>query len=300
MKIIDMRQNTPEWLSYRRSKIGASDAPIIMSVSPYTTRYQLYESKTMGKDKSKNIYMQRGHDLEQEARSSCEDIYSMLYMDEIHLSPMVAQSSEHDWMIASLDGIDLAKKIAVEIKCPGPKDHQTAVNGKIPAHYIPQLQHQMAVTGYDSIYYYSYRTEDGANPVMIECKRDNAYIDTLIAAEKDFYNLMTTKTPPEASSMDCEEIIDTYFLEIAKKYEIAKAEAEEKNKEETELKNKLIELSKGKNCMGGNIKITHTARRGAIDYSKIDQLRGVDLEAYRKPSTNYTTVTIRGQSSCAP
>lgn len=292
-----MQQNTQEWLDFRRNKIGASDAPIIMSVSPYTTRYQLYESKTMGKDKAKNIYMQRGHDLEQEARSSCEDIYSMLYMEEIHLSPIVAQSSDYDWMIASLDGIDMDKNIAVEIKCPGQKDHQTAVNGKIPEHYIPQLQHQMAVTGYDHIYYYSYRTEDGANPVMLECKRDNSYIATLVEAEKDFYNLMVTKTPPESSSMDCEEIIDQYFLEVAKKYEIAKSEAEAKVKEEMELKNKLIELSGGKNCMGGNIKITHTARKGAIDYAKIDQLRGVDLEVYRKPSTNYATVTIRGQSS---
>lgn len=294
MKILDMKQNTQEWLDFRRNKIGASDAPIIMSVSPYTTRYQLYESKIMGKDKAKNIYMQRGHDLEQVARSSCEEIYSMLNMEEIQLLPVVAQSSEHDWMIASLDGIDLSKKIAVEIKCPGKKDHQTAVNGKIPAHYIPQLQHQMAVTGYDSIYYYSYRTEDGENPVMLECKRDNAYIEILIKAEKDFYNLILTKTPPETSSIGFEEIIDKYFLEIAKKYEIVKAEAEEKNREEAELKNKLIELSGGKNCMGGNIKITHTARKGTIDYSKIDQLRGIDLELYRKPSTNYATVTIRG------
>ena len=41
--IVDLQQNTPEWLEFRRLRIGASDAPVIMEVSPYTTPYTLWE-----------------------------------------------------------------------------------------------------------------------------------------------------------------------------------------------------------------------------------------------------------------
>jgi predicted phage-related endonuclease len=40
-----MQQQTPEWLEFRKNKIGASDAPIIMETSPWKTPYQLWLEK---------------------------------------------------------------------------------------------------------------------------------------------------------------------------------------------------------------------------------------------------------------
>ena len=42
---MEIEQNTEEWFKYRNSGIGASEAPIILGLSPYKTRIELYEQK---------------------------------------------------------------------------------------------------------------------------------------------------------------------------------------------------------------------------------------------------------------
>src|SRR5271170_1345030 len=122
-----MIQNTPEWLEMRRNKIGASDAPIIMQVSPWKTPYQLWEEKLgIAKQKQISYEMQRGTNLEEIARQEFEKMTGLI------IFPQVVQHPNFEWMIASLDGIDLAHENIVEIKCPGINDHQYALDGKIP------------------------------------------------------------------------------------------------------------------------------------------------------------------------
>ena len=48
---IELTQNTPEWLEFRRKKIGASDAPIILEVSTWKTPYQLWLVKEVDLEK---------------------------------------------------------------------------------------------------------------------------------------------------------------------------------------------------------------------------------------------------------
>ena len=38
-------QGTSEWLENRKNHIGASDAPVVMGVSPWDTPYKLWENK---------------------------------------------------------------------------------------------------------------------------------------------------------------------------------------------------------------------------------------------------------------
>ncbi len=64
MKPLNFQQNTPEWLAMRRNCIGASDAPIIMGLSPYKKRDQLLEEKVYGKNTAMSASMQYGKDME--------------------------------------------------------------------------------------------------------------------------------------------------------------------------------------------------------------------------------------------
>ena len=291
MKTINLEQNSPEWLEFRRTKIGASDAPIILGVSPFKTSYQLYLDKVEGVKQTQNSAMKRGQEMEPEARAAFEKMYEMLYLDTVNIAPLVVQSEQYDWMIASLDGIDLGKGVAVEIKCPGSKDHQIAVDGKIPDHYIPQLQHQLFVTGLDKIFYFSYRNND-THPVLLEYKAEKASLDKLIKEELKFLNCILTNTPPELKESDYEERFDLEFLQVAMQFAKVKEEIDQKSLEEQKLKDKLIELSNNRNCRGGKVKVSQCSRKGAIDYSKIEQLSNIDLESYRKPATKYTTVGL--------
>lgn len=291
MKFIDLAQNSPEWLEFRHNKIGASDAPIILGVSPFKTPYQLYLDKVERTEQAQSRAMKRGHDMEEEARQAFETMYETIYMDKVTVVPYVVQSDIYEWMIASLDGLDIEKGVMVEIKCPGQKDHDIAVSGKIPEHYIPQLQHQLFVTGLQKMFYFSYRTGN-SQPVLLEYIRDPLGTGTLVHKEIMFQDCVLTKTPPELKETDYEELVDLDTLELAMQYSRVKDELEVISSKELSLKMKLIELSNGRNCRVGRVKISQCSRKGTVDYSKIEQLSGVDLDRYRKPGTTYTQVSI--------
>lgn len=89
--------------------------------------------------------MQRGIDLDPIAR----DLFC-----STNLHKMIPKVVIKDWAMDSLDGINDCNEI-LEIKCPGEKDHAVAVSGKVPAHYYPQLQHQMYVCDSPKAFYFS-------------------------------------------------------------------------------------------------------------------------------------------------
>ncbi len=181
MQLVSIRQNSPEWLEFRRHHIGASDAPIIMGMSPWKSIIDLYDEKILGFQKIENIYMSRGKELEPIALESFENDTGL------QMFPMVFKHESIDWMSASFDGITIKRDAILEIKCPGKKDHQMALNGKIPEKYIPQLQHQIFLSGLDFSYYYSF---DGKNGITIEIKRDELFIEKLLEKEEYFWHCL--------------------------------------------------------------------------------------------------------------
>ena len=60
----------------------------------------------------------------------------------------------------------------------------------------------------------------------------------------------------------------------------------ELEKEEEEVRKQLIFLSGESNTKGAGISLCQIQRKGNVDYSKIPELRGVDVEKYRKPAIN--------------
>ena len=182
-----MKQGSQEWLDFRKNKIGASDAPVIMGVSPWKKPLTLWEEKMgLKKEKVNSYFMQRGLHLEASAR-----LYFNAMMG-LNTQPDMSINFNYPWMIASLDGYDPNKNVAVEIKCPGKEDHKLALQGKIPEKYYPQLQHQMAVMELNSIYYLSF---DGKSGPIIHVNRNQYYIDQMIKKEEKFYQCLIDFSP---------------------------------------------------------------------------------------------------------
>lgn len=180
-------QRTDEWLALRKTKITATDACVIMGVNPWKTSYRLLEEKLGYVETGPiNERMQRGIDLEPVAL----DLFNI--KTGLEMEPCVVFHPDHDWMMASLDGItkygpNVLGDNIVEIKCAGKVDHGAALKGKVPKKYYPQLQHQLAVTGLDMAHYFSF---DGIDGVILEVKRDDEYIEKMIEAEKRFYDIL--------------------------------------------------------------------------------------------------------------
>lgn len=190
---LNFEQSTSEWLSWRRGGIGASDAPVVMGLSPWQKEGELLLLKTGRKaERPANDAMERGKRLEPVAR--------LAYVNHtgIAVEPMCVQSRQHDWMRASLDGLSADGQNVVEIKCPGEKDHSLAASGSVPEKYYPQLQHILAVTGLGEIYYWSFRF---GHTVLLKVNRDDAFIAALLEKEVAFWARVCGSSAGQAASM---------------------------------------------------------------------------------------------------
>lgn len=275
----ELIQGSDAWLALRKTKITATDASAIMGINPWKTALQLYNEKLSDEPPKKaNERMQRGTDLEPIAR----DLFCVLTGHK-----MVPKVIINDWAMASLDGINDWNEI-LEIKCPGAKDHALAVSGKIPEYYYPQLQHQMYVCDSEKAFYFSF---DGIDGVIVEVKRDDQYIEKMIAEEFKFYMQLQKKTPPEPSERDFIERDDDIWHHLAMKWRLIKISIEELEKEELELRNNLIFLTGGLNAKGAGISLNQVTRKGNVDYSKVPELMHVDLDKYRKDPTTSWRIT---------
>ena len=276
-------QGTQEWLDYRKTKIGASDAPIIMGVSPYSTIYELWMSKN---DYIPDIYQ---HDGILEGKK-CEDEVRMWFALEtgIQVAPRVMVHSSLDWMIASLDGLSADNKTAVEIKRPGPKDHAKALARKIPEKYFPQLQHQLEVLALDELFYYSF---DGKDGVLLKVGRDDRYIKTMVRKETEFMECLQEFRAPAMTDRDYHLRNDDVWKQTAVSFMDAQAELKKWEAREKELRGSLLTMASQQNTIGAGLKLTKCVRQGVVDYSSVPELQGIDLDAYRKEPSEYWKVT---------
>ncbi len=273
-------QQTPEWQELRKSKIGASDAPSIMGVSPWKTEYQLWLEKLGLYEQEQTTWMKRGLYKEEEARQEFER------QTGIVVFPDVVFSSKYKWMMASLDGIDQDRKYIVEIKCPGNEDHECAMDGEIPKKYYPQLQHQMITCNLDKAFYFSYSNNSSK---VLEIYRNEEYNISLIENEKKFIRCLEDLIAPKLSEKDFIIRKDHEWKQIANKWLDVNQKLKLLEKEELETRNLLINMSGQSNVMGAGIKLSKVVRKGSIEYKKIPDLKNVDLEKFR----NETVVSFR-------
>jgi len=125
--------------------------------------------------------MQRGNDLEPDARNAFEFINNIV-VNEVG---MVYTSDLKDTS-CSPDGL-IGKNSGLEIKCPLHKVHlQTLIDNKMPVEHIPQVQGSMFVTGRKSWWFMSYHPDH--KPFIKLIERDDNYINVLSKLLVDFEN----------------------------------------------------------------------------------------------------------------
>ena len=192
-------QGTPEWLELRRKKIGSSDTPKIMGFSSPSQRI-LWEQKVGVREETKsNPFMERGKILEEPARQE------FIEKKSVEVKPHVILHPTLPWMIASLDGINMEKKVIVEIKNTiNLKQHEEVKAGKIPKSHFAQVQHQIACSGYDGSYYMSCLNEYDktlqcfriVETQIIEVPLDIFFIEEMIEMDYAFWKCVENFTPP--------------------------------------------------------------------------------------------------------
>ncbi len=286
-KVIEnMEQGSSTWLEYRRSKIGSSDAAIVLGISPYCSPYMLWQRKLgLIPEQETTSAMQRGKTLESEA---------LVYINVNtygKYEPAVVESEKNPFMCASLDGLCVTpdKTYACEIKCLNLNDHD---NEYVPAHYIPQLQHQMYCCDLQEITYVGYHPNSQKPLYTILIARDEEFLEDYIPKALAFWDCVTSFTAPVLTMRDYRDFtknaeyaaLDAAYVDIDEKLK-----GLEKQKDEIR---KLMEaMSEGNNIIGPYTKMTHYTSKGRIDYSKIPELQQLDLECYRGKPISSVRIT---------
>jgi len=273
-----MEQGTPEWLEMRKNYLGASDAPIVMKVSPWSTPFQLWRKKLgLVEDEPENDNIRYGKAMEPIARKAYEKHTNNLVTPEIIFHP------EKKFMMASLDGLSLNGDIIVEIKTANKNDHQLAKEGKIPKKYFPQLQHQLDCLPGAVLHYWSYHKDEG---VLVEVERDDEYIERLVSEEERFWKCVQDFEAPPLTSADYVEFSnDTEWLSLINEArevdELEKALKERKERNRNALKNK----AGGQSALGNGAKFTKIVKPGLIDWKALCEERSIsrdEQEQFRK------------------
>lgn len=181
-----------EWLQERQKGIGGSDVGAILGVNPYKTAFNIYREKTepILEVNEQSEAARQGTDLEDYvAMRFTEKSGKKVRRDNRHLI-----HKDYPFMVANIDRRIVGENAILECKTVTPYNSKEWEGEEVPASYMLQCQHYMAVTGADKVYlaYLIFSTKFGYR----EIKRDEELINIIIEEEKNFWKLVENRTPP--------------------------------------------------------------------------------------------------------
>jgi putative phage-type endonuclease len=173
-----------EWLRYRTGGIGGSDVSIIAGINPFKSVHQLWLEKTgqVELEEGSSEYAHFGTLLEPIVRKEFTERTGI----KVRQKHMLLQSEEYPFMFADLDGVinENDELCIFEAKTASAYKQDVWEEG-VPAPYILQVQHYMAVTGAKRTYIAALV---GGNHFFYHAvERDEEMIAKIIAMEKYFW-----------------------------------------------------------------------------------------------------------------
>jgi putative phage-type endonuclease len=223
----DDRGNEEEWLAFRRTGIGGSDAPVLMGLDPTNGPLSLYVDKMgleLDVDNTPHEAAYWGRTLE----AIVAEEFALRSGLRIAKPDRVFRHREHPWMLGTVDrlvydpkhpryeGVFEVPGGILEVKTTSVRREHLWEDGVPPVPYA-QLQHYLAVTGLGN----------GFVAVLIggqqfrwyEVPRNEAYIVELIEREEKFWQYIERQEPPPIDGTDAATAI------VNRRYSEAIAEA---------------------------------------------------------------------------
>jgi putative phage-type endonuclease len=287
MKIIDVEQGTPEWLSWRKTVITATDCPAILGSSPWSTAYKCWQRKLgLIEEQKSSSAMERGKRLEPIARERFIRKYG------INMIPTVVECSEYDFLGASLDGISDCRRYILEIKTGNHDLHRSAKQGTIPEYYFHQIQCQLLVTGALKGFY-QVSDEKEENDIVIEVVPDLSFFDLFMPKARAFWKSVAFCEPPALVHSDYKDMNDSLGLtKDLDRYEEIDKSIKALEEEKALLRKKVIDQCDDQSCICNGVKIMKSVVRGRVAYDEIPEIKGIDLDKYRKGSTTTWKILV--------
>lgn len=186
MKVVVKTNNLSreEWLKYRTKGTGGSDVSIIAGINPFKSAHQLWLEKTgqIEPEQTDSEYAHFGTLLEPIVRRE----FTQRTGIRVRQKHMLLQSEEYPFMFADLDGVinENGETAVFEAKTASAYKQEVWEEG-VPAPYILQVQHYMAVTGAKRTYIAA--LVGGNHFYHHAVERDEEMIGKIVAMEKYFW-----------------------------------------------------------------------------------------------------------------
>jgi putative phage-type endonuclease len=291
MRIVQLEQGSPAWHAWRMGGIGSSDMPVLFGVSRFKTRHQLWlEKQGLAKsDDGKNAYIKaQGHKREIELRAFASDILE---------EPLAVTCIEGElpWQRVSVDGITSDIETVVEAKLMK-RDafEELRDHGVIPVEYAPQLRHGIETAGAsrclfvgknDALDDKAYAFVDLQHPALVA-------LDT-VARGNAFWKLVQDGEEPEPEGDEIVTINDPAVVNAATSYRDVLAQLKELEARRDSLRDILLhETGENRKARIGTVTVSRFFKKGNVDYKKVPQLSGVDLEPFRKKGAFQTRIDV--------
>ena len=283
MKFIDIDQQlsdgspNPEWLSWKKTGLSATDIPAIMHECPFRSAKDVFDDK-MGI--SKPIFetdaMRLGKALEPIVRN---------YLRTLGYNPFpfcVQGDNLRD--IASLDGLCLETDRLFEIKVSS-KTYNQVVNGGMPNNYYIQLQWQMMIVKPKSAFLVVFSPElDIKDCLMMPVLPDLDLWERMREIANDFWVMVENETYIDQRYI---QVDDRQLLSLLQEDRELKQQIDHLEEKRKLNMKKILDLTNESECSCGKYKLCRVSKVGSVDYSAIPELKDIDLNKYRKPSSHY-------------
>lgn len=198
VKASTLEMSRDEWLELRKQGLGGSDAGTVLGFNKYKSAFELYQEKIGEYESvvdSEAAYwgnVQEDTIAQEFAKRTGKKVRRM---NKFLVHP------EHEFMNANLDRVIVGEKAILECKTASEYLREAWEGEDIPATYLCQVHHYLAVTGYEKAYI---AVLIGGNKfVWKEVERDEEFIQILIEREKDFWeNHVLAQIPPPIDGSD--------------------------------------------------------------------------------------------------
>ena len=246
-KVVDTRTiSYEEWLNYRRSGIGGSDVGAIIGVNPYGSKAEVYFDKVGEINASPDTQetseaMYWGTRLE----DIIADEFQRRTNKKVEKNHYILRSKKYPFMLANLDRVLTGRNEGLECKTSNVFNKSSWEDDNIPESYMAQVQHYMAVTGYEG--WWVAVLIGGNNFQCQYIERDEEYIENLIKLESDFWfnHVQMNVVPDLDGSSASSNLIKRMFPKAEPKTSISL------NGETNEIINKYMEYSENEKEFSG-------------------------------------------------
>ncbi|MGU8470019.1 YqaJ viral recombinase family nuclease [Clostridium perfringens] len=251
------------WLIERQKGIGGSDVGAILGVNKWKTAFEVYIEKTEPitevKEQSEAAYW--GDMFEDVVAKEFEKrTGKKVRRDRRHFV-----HKEYPFMVANIDRRVVGENAVLECKTANQYLAQEWESEEVPASYLLQVQHYMAVTGAEKAYIAV--LVGGQKFIFKEIERDEELIEMIVEACKTFWKMVEDRTPPALDgSSAAEKYLREKYSDSIKESLPLKAEIEKSVEQYLELKDQAKILNENIKEIENNLK--HTLKKYEEGYTK--------------------------------